>query len=74
MERGVKLFFVTHLYEFAHSFYDRHMGNVMFLRAERRADGVRTYKLIEGEPLQTSYGPDLYDTIFETNGRAVKSG
>jgi hypothetical protein len=35
-----------------------------FLRAERRPDGTRPFKLIEGEPLQTSYGEDLYRTIF----------
>ena len=36
----------------------------LFLRAERQADGQRTFKLIEGEPLQTSYGEDLYNRIF----------
>jgi hypothetical protein len=35
-----------------------------FLRAEREADGRRTFKLVEGEPLQTSYGEDLYNSIF----------
>jgi len=35
-----------------------------FLRAERQSDGGRTFKLIEGEPLQTSYGEDLYNKIF----------
>jgi hypothetical protein len=32
------------------------------------ADGTRTFKLLEGEPLQTSYGQDLYHQIF---GEAV---
>ena len=36
MEKGVKILFVTHLYEFAHRFHDSGMENVMFLRAERR--------------------------------------
>jgi hypothetical protein len=40
------------------------LQNTMFLRAEREADGGRTFKLVEGEPLQTSYGQDLYDAIF----------
>lgn len=42
------------------------MGNVLFLRAERTADGERSFKLIEGEPLATSYGEDLYQRIFAT--------
>jgi DNA mismatch repair ATPase MutS len=64
LEKRIKVFFVTHLYEFAHGFYDKKMENAIFLRAERQADGTRTYKLIEGEPLQTSYGVDLYNTTF----------
>jgi DNA mismatch repair ATPase MutS len=64
LEKRIKIFFVTHLYTFAHSFVDRNMANVLFLRAERQADGGRTFKLVEGEPLQTSYGEDLYHMIF----------
>jgi len=64
LEKRIKVFFVTHQYEFAHGFYDRKMENAIFLRAERQADGERTFRLIEGEPLQTSYGEDLYDRIF----------
>ena len=64
LEKGIKLFFVTHQYEFAHRFYDQMLKNIIFLRAERQADGTRTFKLIEGEPLQTSYGEDLYNRIF----------
>jgi len=64
VESGVKVFFVTHLYEFAHSLYEKKMPSVVFLRAERRADGTRTFRMIEAEPLQTSYGKDLYDSVF----------
>ena len=64
LEKRIEVFFVTHLYEFAHSFYDRNMESALFLRAERQANGRRTFKLIEGEPLQTSYGEDLYNRIF----------
>ena len=67
LEKRIKVFFVTHLYEFAHSFYDKKMENAIFLRAERQADGTRTFKLIEGNPLQTSYGEDLYKRIFGTD-------
>ncbi len=64
LEKRIKIFFVTHLYEFAHGFYDTNMGNALFLRAERQSDGRRTFKLVEGEPLQTSYGEDVYHSVF----------
>jgi len=64
LERRVKVFFVTHLYEFAHGLFDRKTENAIFLRAERRADGTRTFKLVAGEPLETSHGEDLYREIF----------
>ncbi len=66
VEGGMKVFFVTHLYDFAHRLYLKDMPNAIFLRAERRADGTRTFRLIEGEPLQTSYGRDLYDSVFHS--------
>jgi DNA mismatch repair ATPase MutS len=66
LEKGIKVFFVTHLYEFAHGMYVQKTRNALFLRAERQEDGTRTFKLIEGEPLQTSYGEDLYKRIFGT--------
>jgi DNA mismatch repair ATPase MutS len=66
LEKRIKVFYVTHLYEFAHGFYDKKRENAKFLRAERGGDGERTYKIIEGEPLQTSYGEDLYYGIFGT--------
>lgn len=64
LEKRIQAFFVTHLYEFAHRFYDNHLENALFLRAERQTDGRRTFKLLEGEPLQTSFGPDLYRKLF----------
>lgn len=64
LEKRIKVFFVTHQYEFARGFYAKNLENAIFLRAERKAGGARTFKLIEGEPLQTSYGEDLYRKIF----------
>lgn len=64
LEHGVRIFFVTHLYEFAHTYYDRKSRVALFLRAERHCDGTRTFKIIEGEPLETSYGQDLFAAIF----------
>lgn len=64
LEKRIKVFFVTHLYEFAHGFYNKKMENTIFLRAERQTDGGRTFKITEGQPLPTGYGEDLYDRIF----------
>jgi hypothetical protein len=41
------------------------MANAIFLFAERLPDGTRSFRVIEGEPLQTSYGEDLYEAVFE---------
>lgn len=68
LEKRIKVFFVTHLYELAHGFYDKKLENALFLRAERREDGSRTFKLNEGKPLRTSFGVDVYNKIFETEG------
>ena len=64
LETHVKLFFVTHLYEFARHFSQDDRDGSLFLRAERQADGRRTFKLLPGEPLETSFGADLYHEIF----------
>jgi DNA mismatch repair ATPase MutS len=64
LEKQIKVFFVTHLYDFAHALYEKRRANAVFLRAEREPDGTRSFKLIEREPLQTSYGEDLYRGIF----------
>ncbi len=64
LERELKLVFVTHLYEFAHQVFAEQRDDTIFLRADRREDGRRTFKLAPGEPLRTSFGEDLYHQIF----------
>jgi hypothetical protein len=68
LESGVRVVFVTHLFDLAHSLFtsqsDDQGNNALFLRPERRDDGQRTFRLLPGEPLSTSYGPDLYRRIF----------
>ena len=65
LEKHIKVFFVTHLYEFARSLWEQKIGIPTFLRAERQPDGTRTFKLVEARPLETSYGEDLYREIFD---------
>jgi DNA mismatch repair ATPase MutS len=69
LKKSIKVFYVTHLYELAGGFYEQHMANAIFLRAERKAGGERTFKVIEGQPLQTSYGQDVYQKVFGKNDR-----
>ena len=64
VERGIKVVIVTHLYDFAHRFFDERPNEALFLRAEREADGTRTFKLRIGEPLETSFGQDVYNLVF----------
>jgi len=68
LDKRIKVCFVTHLYQFAHGCYEQKMENALYLRAEREIDGQRTFKMVQGEPLQTSYGADLYNHIFNTDG------
>lgn len=73
LERHVKVFFVSHLYDFSSSFYEKKTGDALFLRAQRRSDGSRTFRLIYGKPMPTSYGEDLYRKVFgeDINGDNV---
>jgi DNA mismatch repair ATPase MutS len=66
LQRGIKMFFVTHLFDFAHGLFKERSPHSIFLRAQRQDDGTRTFRLMEGEPLETSYGMDLYEKIFVT--------
>lgn len=64
LESGIKVFYVTHMYDLAQGFFCTGAENALFLRAERLGDGRRTFRLVEGEPLPTSFGEDLYQRIF----------
>jgi hypothetical protein len=60
LEAQITVFFVSHRFEFAERFRREQPGSTLFLRAERRPDGRRNYKLAVKEPLPTSFGEDLY--------------
>jgi hypothetical protein len=70
---GVRVFFVTHMFDLAQGFHARGLDDALFLRAERLADGHRTFRVIEGEPLPTSHGVDLYRRIFRTDPGAART-
>ena len=62
MENGMEIFSVTHLYTFATAFLGEDAP--LFLRAQRREDRARTFKIVPGGPLETAFGEDLYQKIF----------
>ena len=64
LDKRIRVLFVTHMYDLAHTFHAQRLGTALFLRAEREPDGRRTFKLLEGKPLPTSYGEDSYRRIF----------
>jgi DNA mismatch repair ATPase MutS len=69
LEKRIKIVYVTHLYQFARGLFEKEAAGAMFLRAERKLDGERTFRIIEGEPLDTSYGEDLYQQVFQSQGK-----
>ena len=68
-EAGVKILTVTHLLSFARRVHeetkDDPASGVVFLSAERKNDGTRTYRMIRHEPELTSFGLDLFEEIVE---------
>ncbi len=62
LDSRIKVVFVTHQFDLAHSFV-ADSTTTRFLRADRE----RTFKLVEGVPLTTSFGGDLYKKIFHAD-------
>lgn len=62
---GIQVFIVTHLFLFASSMYEKEIEHVIFLSAERQSDGLRTFKMVQQRPEETSFGLDLYDQIIK---------
>ncbi|MBO4415268.1 MAG: hypothetical protein J5824_04710, partial [Lachnospiraceae bacterium] len=59
-EAGVRILTVTHLLSFAKRVYEESKeqpeSNTEFFSAERKANGTRTYRMIQHEPELTSFG------------------
>ena len=70
LQMGIRVFYVTHLFALAEGFFRTGVRETLFLRAERLRDGRRTFRLLEGKPLPTSFGEDLYGRIFSTVSEA----
>jgi hypothetical protein len=73
LDRQVRVACVTHHFGLGQRLWRERRAQGVFLRAERRADGARTYRLAAAEPLATSYGADLYQQVFEAAPRRAQS-
>ena len=67
LRAGGRVIYVTHMLRMAHDFVEDASIRGFYLRAERQNDGSRPFKLVEGQPLTTSYGEDLYREIFSSS-------
>jgi len=63
LEADIRVFFVTHQFDFAESFRLQRADSTLFLRAERQDGGRRNFTLAVAQPLPTSYGEDIYYRI-----------
>ncbi|WP_203626252.1 MutS-related protein [Lacticaseibacillus mingshuiensis] len=61
--RGCTVVSVSHQFEYTQLLQQEALP-VRFLRAERAEDGSRSFKLMAGAPLPTSYGQDIFDRRF----------
>ena len=68
--RGITVAFVTHLFDLADDLHRQLSSQSLFLRAERLVDGRRTFRLLEGAPLPTSYGQDVFLRIFAADAQS----
>jgi len=64
VEAGVAVVLVTHLFDLAHAWFAAGGNDTLFLRAESRPDGERTFRIVLGPPEATSHGQDLYRQVF----------
>ncbi|BAB59815.1 DNA mismatch repair protein [MutS] [Thermoplasma volcanium GSS1] len=63
LDSGVKVIFVTHFNELAESYLGS-VYNPTFLRAERLDNGKRTFKILQADPITTSFGYDIFLKVF----------
>jgi len=68
LDGGVRVVYVTHLYDLTRRLYREEAERGLFLRAERAPDGARTFRVLPAPPLSTSFAVDLYRQVFGDPG------
>ena len=71
VESDIRVAYVTHLFDLAAGLHRDGAADALFLRAARRDDGSRSFKLVEGRPLPTSYGEDSFERVFGVRATAA---
>ncbi|MEM3671218.1 MAG: DNA mismatch repair protein MutS [Thermoprotei archaeon] len=61
---GVRVVYVTHIFELGEIYRNKNPEGTLFLKAERKEDGTRTFKIIPGFPSETSYAMDVFRSVF----------
>jgi MutS domain V len=74
LDCGVRVLVVTHFYDLANGFWLDDSDEALFLRADPRPDGTRTYRLTVGGPQLTSFAPDVYERVFARSQRDDQVG
>jgi hypothetical protein len=62
-DAGVKIVYVTHLYDLARAFFDESRPDTLFLRAHPPTDR-RPFDITRGDPLPTSHADRVYERVF----------
>lgn len=61
---GVRVVFVTHLYDLAQRMHAEAGHDRLFLTTERDAGGAPTFRIVPGTPSPTAHARDLYLRVF----------
>ena len=64
LQAGVKVLYVTHMYDLAQRLHEDASLDAVFLRAPRATNGEARFQLRDGAPQPTSHGEDIYEQIF----------
>ncbi len=64
VDTGTTVFFVTHMFDLADSSTPRPATPLSSSAPNGDRTGERTFRIIPGAPLPTSFGEDLYQRIF----------
>lgn len=64
LDSNIKMFFVTHFYSIPFHYMHSGRDGVMILQAERKEDTTRSFKMVETQLTENSYGMDLYQRLF----------
>jgi hypothetical protein len=71
VDSGIEVVAVTHFFELARRWMEREDERTMFLVAERRGNGQRTFRVLPGAPEPASYAGDVWREVFRTDALAL---